>query len=200
MTINKYQFSILAVLLITGCSSNPYHGFAKPTLEKVLNAHAEKVQHLGKNDPDSAPPQHLEKMYQEWLELKPKIQALLEQNTLTAKQARPPLTAITDKDVHVYLAKSLSDSTPSYGQQGKYTLQIGASSTQAGVEKLWRSQQKKHPKLFQHLSPVVEQTTKSGKALFRLKVGHFNAYKKADKLCQKIRTENGQCLVKKLSN
>lgn len=203
MINKKYLFSIITLLYLAGCSSNPYGYFGNPTLEQVLTEHAEKVQNLPKdseteNTQDKK--QHLEDMYQEWVILKPKIEKLIAleaelkaTNQALNKESRRSLANGNSVQPAVSAVPQKQNSIPY-----KYTMQIGASSSLQGAQKFWRQQQKKYPDLLGSIEPVIQHVKKGNKDFYRVKVGKYKARKKAEKDCNAFVAIGGQCMIKNI--
>ena len=200
MTNRKYLLPIISVLYLAGCSTSPYGYFGNPTLEQVLNEHAEKVQSLPADteiESDKREKQHLESMYQEWIILKPKIEKLL---TLEAE------LKATNKSIRELNKASAerrqitkSNSAPSINSiPYKYTMQIGATGSFESAQKFWRQQQTKYPDILGSLSPKIELIKKQDKTFYRIKVGKYKAKKQAENDCEAYISIGGQCIVRKI--
>ncbi len=194
MTINKYLFLLFISIYLTGCSTSPYSYFGNPTLEQVLNEHAEKVQSLpsqADNNTNQENTAHLEQMYQEWVILKPKIEQLIE---LEPKLAE----ALKFTKSQRQTATAEPNNTIKNPPKAKYTLQIGASNNKENAVKLWNMQKKRHPQLLNSIEPMFQRVDSKGKTFYRIKIGAFKAHKQAEKVCNAYKALGGDCLIRKL--
>lgn len=207
----KGALTLFSLMYLVGCtSSNPYSQLGNPSLEKVLMEHAEKVQSLPKQEQEQkanstpAPkvPKHIEKMYKEWVTMKPQLQKLVELEAKIAAAAQKSKQTPAKKDQREYVSPPITqskamNSTPD-SPQAKYVIQIGASTSKAGAEKFWRAQQKKYPSFLNNIEPKIEHVMKSGKSVYRVKIGAFIAYRQAERACDSFKMLGGQCIVKKI--
>lgn len=187
---------------------------------------AEQVSPAGNKTITSSDIQHLERMYSEWRTLKPQLERFIAQNeqaksaqpirakeetstnlvtpqskqTPTAHSASTPDKTTKAKSTSTVATKKGNDAIkPSYSVPAKYTLQIGASKTQKGAMAFWQAQKRKHMTTLGFFEPNIESAIKSGKPIYRVKVGAFPAYKKAHKFCEAYKQLGGQCLIRKIN-
>lgn len=205
------------LLLVGGCtSSSPYSRLGNPTLEKVLTEHAAKVQSLPpKQDKENKTTvasseqmpdiKHLERMYKDWVKIKPKLDELLEMEGQIKDMLK------RDASLQKAATKSTPVTSPSSPKEAitrqeqkqqtlpyKYTIQVGATNSQASANKLWQQLQSRYSGLLNGLTPNIEKAMKDRKSIYRIKIGRFRAQKKAEKICDTLKQMGGQCLVKKL--
>lgn len=205
MTINKYLFSLIVSIYLTGCSTSPYSYFGNPTLEQVLNDHAEKVQSLP-NQADKNTNQentaHLEQMYQEWIVLKPKIEQLVtaqHKHTTEKEQVESSTASLSSQSSKIENTRtSLQEAKIQNSTIRKnYTIQIGASGSEQKAIQYWYSLKRKHPDFLAPFNPNIEYAVKDKKHIYRIKIGTFGASKRAQKACDKFKRLGGQCIVKR---
>ena len=208
-------FVIAAIAILSGCaSSTPYGDSGSSSLEQVLIEHAEKVQRLSDSDDGKKQittdgnTQHLEQMYREWQKLKPQLEELLaskhqeEQKPSTEKVENQNSKTLLEQGTRKVYTATTSDSkakaSVSYGVKPKYNLQIGATNSKSSADKFWLRQKVKYTELLTNIDVKIEQAVKAGKNIYRIKIGQFDAYKKADKFCNEFQALGGQCIIKKI--
>lgn len=170
-------------------------------------------------------PKHIEKMYKEWTQMKPQLKKLIELEekiaiaAAKAQQARsqaqkaqpqkaPTQTAKaaksskSEQEQREYVSPPITQSkamtsTPD-APEAKYVIQIGASTSEKGANNFWLAQKRKFPSFLNNVEPKIEHVKKSGKSVYRVKIGAFIAYRQAQRACDTFQMLGGQCIVKKI--
>ena len=108
-----------------------------------------------------------------------------------ASSAAPPVQAKP-------AAPAASDVSTSPAAAGAYLLQIGAYKSQEEADSSWRAFAAKHAALLAGFSPNVKQVDLGDKGTwYRLRIGSFADKDAANALCERLKTDGGNCFLAK---
>lgn len=78
----------------------------------------------------------------------------------------------------------------------KFSIQLAATSTEASAQSTWRAQLNKFPDFLAKFEPMISKTMSNNKEFFRLKIGGYDTFTRAQNVCNSFKNIGGQCIIR----
>lgn len=78
----------------------------------------------------------------------------------------------------------------------KFSIQLAATSTESSARSTWQNQLRKFPEFLQKFEPMINKTMSNNKEFFRLKIGGYDTFTRAQSVCNSFKNIGGQCIIR----
>lgn len=78
----------------------------------------------------------------------------------------------------------------------KFSIQLAATSTESSARSTWQRQLRKFPEFLAKFEPMINKTMSNNKEFFRLKIGGYDTFTRAQSVCNSFKNLGGQCIIR----